>query len=94
HLGVPVVIVVVNNGGYMAVRRGLGQLGGESVRTGQFPGSFIAEPEIDFCRLAAGLGVRAVTVRRADETAGALRWALELGAPALLDVRTTSSAYY
>jgi benzoylformate decarboxylase len=94
HLGLPVVIVVVNNGGYMAVRRGLGQLEGESLRTGRFPGSFITEPEIDFCQLAAGLGVQAITVRRADETAGALRWALELSAPALLDVRTASSAYY
>lgn len=94
HLQLPVVIVVVNNGGYMAVRRGLGQFEGESVRAGRFPGSFIAEPELDFCQLAGGFGVQAITVRRAGELAQALRWALELGAPALLDVRTTGSAYY
>lgn len=94
HLSLPVVIVVVNNGGYMAVRRGLGQFDGESAQAGRFPGTFIAQPELDFCRLAAGLGVQAITVRRADEAAHALRWALELGAPALLDVRVGSSSYY
>ncbi len=94
HLRVPVVVVVVNNGGYMAVRRGLGQFGEESSRSGRYPGSFIVKPEIDLCRLADGFGVQAVTVREADRLAGALRWALKLGEPALVDVRVTPSAYY
>lgn len=94
HLQLPVVIVVVNNGGYMAVRRGLGQFEGESVRVGRFPGSFIAEPELDFCQLAGGLGVQAMTVHHADEVAQALHWALALGAPALLDIRIPASSYY
>jgi benzoylformate decarboxylase len=94
HLRLPVVVVVVNNGGYMAVRRGLGQFGDESVRSGRYPGSFIAQPEVDLCRLAGGFGVQGVTVREADQLADALRWALELGAPALVDVRVTPSAYY
>ena len=94
HLRVPVVVVVVNNGGYMAVRRGLGQFGEESSRSGRYPGSFIVKPEIDLCRLADGFGVQAVTVREADRLADALRWALKLGEPALVDVRVTPSAYY
>lgn len=94
HLRVPLVVVVVNNGGYMAVRRGLGQFNGESVRASRFPGSFIAQPAIDFCRLAGGFGVEAITVRKAAEMADALRWALERDAPVLLDVRVSSSSYY
>ena len=94
HLRLPVVVVIVNNGGYMAVRRGLGQLGEESSRSGRYPGSFIAKPEIDLCRLASGFGVQAVTVREADRLAEALRWALKLGEPALVDVRVAPSAYY
>lgn len=94
HLGLPVVVVVVNNGGYMAVRRGLGQFGEESVRSGRYPGSFIANPEVDLCRLADGFGVQGASVREADQLTDALHWALELGAPALVDVRVTPSAYY
>lgn len=94
HLRLPVVIVVVNNGGYMAVRRGLGQFSEAAARSGNYPGSFIAEPEVDLCRLANGLGVKAMPVREADQVADALRWALDLGAPALVDVRVTPSAYY
>lgn len=94
HLRVPVVVVVVNNGGYMAVRRGLGQFGEESSRSGRYPGSFIAKPEIDLCSLAQGFGVQAITVRETDQLADALRWALELGEPALVDVRVAPSAYF
>lgn len=94
HLGLPVVVVIVNNGGYMAVRRGLGQFGHESSRSGRYPGAFIAKPEVDLVRIADGFGVQGVTVREADQLAPALRWALELGAPALVDVRVTPSAYY
>jgi benzoylformate decarboxylase len=94
HLGLPLVVVVVNNGGYMAVRRGLGQFGQESARSGRYPGTFIANPEIDLCRLAGGFGVQGVTVSEPGQLAGALHWALELGAPALLDVRVTPSAYF
>jgi len=94
HLRLPVVFVIVNNGGYMAVRRGLGEFGEAAVHAGRFPGSSIAGPEIDFCSLAEGLGVTALSVGDADQVADALRWALNLGAPALLDVRVAPSAYY
>ena len=36
----------MNNGGYMAVRRGLGQFGNEAVRTGRYPGAFLAQPGV------------------------------------------------
>lgn len=94
HLRLPVVFVIVNNGGYMAVRRGLGEFGEAAVQAGRFPGSSIAGPEIDFCSLAEGLGVTALSVGDADQVADALRWALNLGAPALLDVLVAPSAYY
>lgn len=94
HLGLPVVVVVVNNGGYMAVRRGLGQFGEAAAQSARYPGSFIAQPEVDLCRIAQGLGVKATAVREPDQLANALHWALELRAPTLVDVRVTPSAYY
>lgn len=94
HLGLPVVVVVVNNGGYMAVRRGLGEFGQQAARSGCYPGAFIAQPRVDLCRIAEGLGVQATRVDAADQVADALRWALDLGAPALVDVHVASSAYY
>jgi benzoylformate decarboxylase len=94
HLRLPVVIVVVNNGGYMAVRRGLGEFDQEAVRSGRFPGAVIEQPEVDLCRVAEGFGVKGVTVREPGHLSQALHWALELGAPALVDVRVTPSAYY
>lgn len=94
HLGLPVVVVVINNGGYMAVRRGLGQFDQAAAQSGCYPGSFIAQPEVDLCRIATGLGVQAITVHDASQLTPALHWALELGAPALVDVRVAPSAYY
>lgn len=94
HLKVPVVVVVVNNGGYMAVRRGLGQFGGHASGSDRFPGSFIAQPEVDLCRLASGLGVQSRAVRSADELPHALEQAMGMNTPILLDVHVAPSAYY
>lgn len=93
HLRLPVVVVVINNGGYMAVRRGLREFAGEASRAGRFPGSYIAQPEIDFCQLAAGLGVQARKVERSADAVDALRWALSLDVPAVIDVRVDSACY-
>lgn len=94
HLKVPLVMVVINNSGYMAVRRGLGQFAGEAASSGRYPGSFLAEPEVDLCSLARGFGVNAVTVRSAAEFSLALREALEQTQPMLLDARVDPAAYY
>ncbi len=94
HLQVPVVAVVVNNGGYMAVRRGLGQYAGEAAGSGQFPGSFIARPEVDLCRIAEGFGVSAVSVRTAADFSTALHDALRQPRPVLLDARVDPAAYF
>lgn len=94
HLRVPIVIVVVNNGGYMAVRRGLGQFGGAAARAGVYPGAALARPEVDFCAIARGFGMRSVSASSEHEAADALRWALDFREPALIDMRVAESVYY
>jgi len=94
HLRVPVIVVVVNNGGYMAVRRGLGQFDQACARSGRYPGSALSGPEVDFCSIARGFGVRAVIVNSEHEAVDALRWALDSQEPALIDARVAESVYY
>ena len=94
HLQVPLVIVVVNNGGYMAVRRGLGQFAQDAARAGRYPGAFIAQPAVDLCGIARSFGVHAVAVRSGSDLRDALRQALEGGRPVLLDAHVEPSAYF
>lgn len=94
NLGIPLVIVVLNNSGYMAVRRGLTQWGGESTRTGRYPGAYIQDPPVDLCQTAQGLGVRAQRVDSAEALAQALPWAFAQRAPVLLDVHVDPGAYF
>lgn len=94
HLRLPVIVVIVNNGGYMAVRRGLDQLNQASVQSGRFPGSTLSRPEIDFCSIAKGFGVRAVSASSEQQAADALFWALDANEPTLIDARVAEHAYY
>ncbi len=90
----PVVFVVVNNGGYMAVRRGLGQYGQAAVQAGEYPGAWLDEPGVDFAQLAAGLGVRSLTTGNAGDVADVLRQAFALEEPVVVDVRINPAEYY
>lgn len=94
HLHAPLIVVVVNNGGYMAVRRGLGQVGGACAGAGSYPGSALARPEVDFCAIARGFGVRAASASSEREVGDALHWALATNEPALIDARVAASVYY
>lgn len=94
HLHAPLIVVVVNNGGYMAVRRGLGQVGGACADAGSYPGSALARPEVDFCAIARGFGVRAASASSEREVGDALHWALATNEPALIDARVAASVYY
>lgn len=94
NMKLPVVFIVVNNGGYMAVRKGLGEFGGVSVERGVFPGCWIAEPAVDFCSLARGFGVKAAAVNQRDQLVDALRMAFDAAGPMLLEVSVHPDDYF
>ncbi len=93
NLGAGVTFVVLNNGGYMAVRKALGGYGGNAAATGCFTGWQFQTPAIDLPGLARALGVPARTVDRAGNLAPALRAALDSGGPSLIDVRLIPDSY-
>ena len=75
----PVTVVVVNNGGYGAMRAFGRTLGNENPQGIELPG-------LDFVKLAAGLGCPGRRVERADEVADALLEAQAGQGPRLIEV--------
>jgi benzoylformate decarboxylase len=94
HLRTPIVVVIVNNDGYMAVRRGLREFDAAAQRSGRFPGSSFSSPEIDFCAIARGFGARAVSVRAEEQLVEALRCALGSSETTVIDAHVLSSHYH
>ncbi|MBI2183793.1 MAG: thiamine pyrophosphate-binding protein [Thaumarchaeota archaeon] len=86
HYKVPVVTVVCNNKAYVSQKSFLFQLGGHAAKTGRYVGGDIVDPEIDFVRLASGLGVKGVKVEKPGDLAPRLKEAFASGEPYLLDV--------
>ena len=83
---VPVVWIVLNNGGHGMVYHG------ERV---QFKGKFVSSKfsrPIDVARLAESFGALAYTVEEPNQLAGALRAALRSGRPAVIDARVDLEA--
>lgn len=94
HLCAPIIVVIVNNGGYMAVRRGLREFDQVAQHSGRFPGSSFATPQIDFCAIAHGFGARSVSVCAEDQLVDALRSALDANETTVIDARVISSPYH
>jgi thiamine pyrophosphate-dependent acetolactate synthase large subunit-like protein len=63
------------------------QYKGMGVERGMFIASDIKDPDIEFCRLAEGFGVWARKIVHPEEIKPALKEALSLGKPAVLDVK-------
>lgn len=82
HYHVPVVVVILNNGTYGALR-GFGALLG----TGETPGLDV--PGIDFASIARGYGVTATAVDTADAFSAAFKAALASDEPVLIEVKTS-----
>lgn len=78
---IPVVVIILKNGTYGALRWFAGALG-----TGETPGLDV--PGIDFVQLAEGYGVRARAVSSAGDFVLALEDALAGTSPALIEVTT------
>jgi benzoylformate decarboxylase len=85
HDALPVIFVVLSNAAYRQVRLMKAKILGEGAK-GRDVGTVLSPPEIDFCKIAEGLGVTAREVEAPGELKGALREALASGAPHLLDV--------
>ncbi|HLJ62118.1 MAG TPA: thiamine pyrophosphate-binding protein [bacterium] len=83
--GVSVVTVVLDNGGYLAVKRAIEGFVGAPAQLGAYPGTIISH--LDHCAVARGYGARATLVMRPDELAPAIEAAMASTGPAVVVVR-------
>jgi benzoylformate decarboxylase len=82
----PVTYVVPNNASYAILKSGMLALGLPAAKRGVFPGMDLVEPEIDYVRLAAALGVRAERVEVPTMLRDTLAACLAHPGPSLVDV--------
>jgi benzoylformate decarboxylase len=85
HYQIPVTFVVCANAGYCQVKLMKTLLMGEKAK-GRYLGTEVDNPRIDFRQLAQGMGVHGQRVERPEQLAQALRLAMGLGKPALVEV--------
>lgn len=81
HYKIPVIFLIMNNGTYGALRWFSNVLGVSNV-----PGIDI--PNIDFCDLAKGYGVRSLKAESSRELRDHLKTSLDLDSPVLIEVKT------
>ncbi|HEX5092579.1 MAG TPA: thiamine pyrophosphate-dependent enzyme, partial [Burkholderiales bacterium] len=82
HLALPITYVITHNRGYRILKERLVSMR----KTDRFVGMDIREPVIDYCAMAASMGVPARRVTEPAEVAPALREALAAGGPRLVEV--------
>ena len=82
----PILFVVMDNRGYAVLRDTLDFWQGRSKQSGDYVALDLDEPRLDFCALAASMGVAASTVRSAREAHEVARAAVATGEPRLLHV--------
>jgi benzoylformate decarboxylase len=82
----PVLFVVMDNGGYVVLRETLESWHGPSARTGRYVAMSLDEPRLDFCALARSMGVAAITARSTREVHQAADAAIADGRPYLLHI--------
>ena len=85
HYSIPVTFIVISNSCYRQVRIMKPKLMGDEVK-GRNLGTVLCPPEIDFCKIAEGLGIAAQKVTDPADLRNALKNALGSGAPNLIDV--------
>ena len=86
HDELPVVFAVVNNRQYLILKNALRGRGGAATTSGRMLGMDIIDPPIDYCALAASMGVASTNVERAGEVGDTVRAAIEAGRPHLLEL--------
>jgi acetolactate synthase-1/2/3 large subunit len=65
--------IVWNNHNYQTVRSGAFRYNKRMAATGQFPGLYLGDPDIDFVKLAESQGVKGQRVTSASDIAAALK---------------------
>ncbi|HEY5701485.1 MAG TPA: thiamine pyrophosphate-dependent enzyme, partial [Gammaproteobacteria bacterium] len=85
---IPVVFLILNNGSYRILKLNMDRYRRESgIPTDRpYPHMDLAEPQIDFVRVAGGYGVKGQKLTDAGDIAAAVRTAFEANEPYLLDV--------
>jgi benzoylformate decarboxylase len=88
--GLPVVAVVMNNRGYLILRRFLAEMRGPSRPDAPRVGLDIADPSVDLVPVARGFGADAIRVDRLPEVGDAVRAALAAARPTVIEVQVTA----
>lgn len=86
---VPVLTMVCNNHNYQTVRNAFARFNRRMVKTNQYHGMYLGDPEIDFVGLAASQGVKGRRVTAVADLPGAIKEGLDVtraGQPYLLEV--------
>lgn len=88
HHGIPVVWIIVNNRTYRILKINMDTYRKRFGLPGDrpYPHTDLTDPDLEFVKLAEGLGVQAQRVTEPDAIAPAVRDALESGKPRLIDV--------
>jgi benzoylformate decarboxylase len=92
HEGLPVVFAVVNNRQYLILKNNLRSMKGEAAATGRYVAMDLVDPAVDYVGLAASLGVASSRIDHAGDIGDAVRAALALGAPHLLELPIAAPA--
>ncbi len=87
HLRAPVIFLIINNVGYMEVKRGLSRQNGTAIKRGVFPGASLSDPQVDFVSLAKGFGILGTKCETPQDLDQALDHAFSVNAPFLIDMR-------
>ena len=83
HLKLPITYVIANNRSYRIIKERL--VGFR--KSDRFTGMDLRDPEVDFVSLAQSMGLAARRITRPEDISPALKEAMQLGKPTLLDVR-------
>lgn len=86
HHRIPVTYVMLNNAAYRILKLNLVEYLGAAARGRRFVATDLTDPELRFDRIAEAMGVPGQRVERPEQLAGALREALAVRGPSLIDV--------
>jgi benzoylformate decarboxylase len=86
-----VTYIVFNNASYRILKLGMVRYLGDSERKSEFPGMDFGEPAISIANQAKAWGMPASTVEHPADLGPALRQALDIDGPSLVDVTIDNS---
>jgi thiamine pyrophosphate-dependent acetolactate synthase large subunit-like protein len=86
HHRIPVTYVMLNNASYRILKLNMVEYLGSAARDRRFVAMDLTDPELRFDRIAEAMGVPARRVEHPQQLRSALREAIELDGPSLVDV--------